>query len=115
MVTNIPHQRRPKMIKVSILYPKTADSTFDMDYYRNTHMALVRDRLGNACKQTAIESGIAGGAPGEEPTYMVMGHLYFDSVDQFQTTFGPHTDELLGDIPNFTNVQPRVQISEVIE
>ncbi|PKM04627.1 MAG: EthD family reductase [Gammaproteobacteria bacterium HGW-Gammaproteobacteria-6] len=103
------------MIKVSVLYPKTPDSTFDIDYYRGTHMALVRDRLGNACKRTAIESGLAGGAPGEEPTYIAMGHLYFDSVDQFQTAFGPHAKEILGDIPNFTNAQPTVQISEVIE
>ena len=103
------------MIKVSVLYPKTPDSTFDIDYYRDTHMALVRDRLGSACKRTAIESGIAGGAPGEAPAYIAMGHLYFDSVDHFQEAFGPHAQEILGDIPNFTNVQPTVQISEVIE
>ncbi|MDX1558981.1 MAG: EthD family reductase [Marinobacter sp.] len=103
------------MIKVSVLYPKTPESTFDISYYRDNHMALVRDRLGSACKRTAIESGIAGGAPGEGPTYIAMGHLYFDSVDQFQATFGPHAEEILGDIPNFTNVQPTVQISEVIE
>ncbi|MBU2952801.1 EthD family reductase [Marinobacter sp. F3R08] len=103
------------MIKVSVLYPKTNDSTFDIGYYRDTHMALVRDRLGDACKRTAIESGLAGGAPGQEPTYIAMGHLYFESVDQFQSSFGPHAREILGDIPNFTNVEPTVQISEVIE
>ncbi|HBI79883.1 MAG TPA: EthD family reductase, partial [Marinobacter adhaerens] len=48
------------MIKVSVMYPKTAESTFDLAYYRDTHMALVRDRLGDACKRTAIESGLAG-------------------------------------------------------
>jgi uncharacterized protein (TIGR02118 family) len=103
------------MIKVSVLYPKAADSTFDIVYYRDTHMALVRERLGSACKRTAIESGLAGGAPGEAPTYIAMGHLYFDSVSDFEATFGPHAKEILGDIPNFTNVQPTVQISEVIE
>jgi len=103
------------MIKVSVMYPKTAESTFDLAYYRDTHMALVRDRLGDACKRTAIESGLAGGAPGEGPTYIAMGHMYFDSVGDFQTAFGPHAKEILGDIPNFTNVQPTVQISEVIE
>ena len=36
------------MIKVSVMYPKTAESTFDLAYYRDTHMALVRDRLGDA-------------------------------------------------------------------
>ncbi|ADP99610.1 EthD family reductase [Marinobacter adhaerens] len=103
------------MIKVSVMYPKTEESTFDLAYYRDTHMALVRDRLGDACKRTAIESGLAGGAPGEGPTYIAMGHMYFDSVADFQTAFGPHAKEILGDIPNFTNVQPTVQISDVIE
>lgn len=103
------------MIKVSVLYPKTADSTFDIGYYRDTHMALVRNRLGSACRRTAIDSGLAGGAPGDAPAYIAMGHLYFDSVDEFQATFGPHAEEILGDIPNFTNVQPTVQISDVIE
>ncbi|HBI79882.1 MAG TPA: EthD family reductase, partial [Marinobacter adhaerens] len=37
------------------------------------------------------------------------------SVADFQTAFGPHAKEILGDIPNFTNVQPTVQISDVIE
>jgi uncharacterized protein (TIGR02118 family) len=103
------------MIKVSVMYPKTEESTFDLAYYRDTHMELVRDRLGDACKRTAIESGLAGGAPGEGPTYIAMGHMYFDSVADFQTAFGPHAKEILGDIPNFTNVQPTVQISDVIE
>ncbi|AKO51107.1 ethyl tert-butyl ether degradation protein EthD [Marinobacter psychrophilus] len=103
------------MIKVSVLYPKAEDSTFDIAYYRDTHMALVRERLGGACKRTAIESGLAGGTPGEAPTYIAMGHLYFDSPSDFEAAFGPHAKEILGDIPNFTNVQPTVQVSEVIE
>jgi uncharacterized protein (TIGR02118 family) len=42
-----------------------------------------------------------------------MGHLYFETVDAFQTAFGPHTEAIMGDIPNYTNVQPVIQISEV--
>lgn len=103
------------MIKVSVFYPKSDNSQFDIDYYRDTHMALVRERLGNACKRIAIDSGLAGGTPGEAPTFIAMGHLYFDSVADFETSFGPHADEILGDIPNFTNVHPTVQVSEVIE
>ena len=103
------------MIKVSVFYPKTADSTFDIAYYRDIHMALVREKLGDACKRTAIDSGLAGGAPGELPTYIAMGHLYFESTSEFETAFGPHAKEILGDIPNFTNVQPTIQISEIIE
>jgi uncharacterized protein (TIGR02118 family) len=42
-----------------------------------------------------------------------LAHLAFDSVDAFQAAFGPHAAAIMGDIPNYTNVQPVVQISEV--
>lgn len=103
------------MIKVSVLYPNSESARFDIDYYRDRHMPLVRERLGNACKRTAIEHGLAGGAPGEAPIYAAMGHLYFDSLSDFETAFPPHAGELMGDIPNFTNTQPTVQISQVVE
>ena len=44
---------------------------------------------------------------------MAIGHLYFDSVDAFQKSFGPNADEILGDLPKFTNTQPTIQISDV--
>jgi len=42
-----------------------------------------------------------------------MGHLYFDSVEAFQAVFGPHAGPIMDDIPNYTNVQPTIQVSEV--
>jgi len=103
------------MIKVSVLYPNSESARFDIEYYRDTHMPLVRERLGQACRRTSIEQGLAGAAPGEAPAYAAMGHLYFDSLSDFETAFPPHAEELMGDIPNFTNIQPTVQISQVVE
>lgn len=101
------------MIKVSVLYPGGAGSTFNMDYYLNRHMPMVRAKLGAACTSTAVEQGVSGATPGSPPAFSAMGHLYFDSVEAFQTAFGPHADAIMGDIPNYTNVQPTIQISEV--
>lgn len=101
------------MIKFSALYPNTEGSEFDMEYYTNRHIPLVQERLGAACKGVAIEAGLGGLEPGSPPTYVVMGHLYFDSLEAFQTAFAPYGEELAGDIPNFTNVQPVIQLSEV--
>jgi uncharacterized protein (TIGR02118 family) len=42
-----------------------------------------------------------------------MGHLYFDSVEDFQNSFGPHADAIMGDIPNYTNIEPVIQVSQV--
>jgi uncharacterized protein (TIGR02118 family) len=101
------------VIKVSVFYPKTEDSKFDMDYYCNSHIPMVQGKLGDACKSVAVEEGLAGGAPGAPLTYAAMGHLYFDSAEAFQNAFGPHAEAIMGDIPNYTNVEPVIQISEV--
>ncbi len=101
------------MIKVSVLYPHKDGTGFDMSYYLNNHIPTVRQKLGAACKGVAVEQGLAGGAPGTHPTYAAMGHLLFDSVESFQMAFGPHAATIMADIPNFTAVQPLIQISEV--
>jgi uncharacterized protein (TIGR02118 family) len=51
--------------------------------------------------------------PGSQPTYAAMGHLWFESTDSFQAAFGPHAATIMADIPNYSNVQPVIQISEV--
>ncbi len=101
------------MIKVSVLYPATAGGKFDMDYYLKKHMPMVQQKLGPACKRMAVDQGIAGGAPGAPATYAAMGHLYFETADAFQSAFAPHAQAIMGDIPNYTNIQPVIQISEV--
>jgi uncharacterized protein (TIGR02118 family) len=101
------------MIKVSVLYPHSGAASFDMSYYLAKHMPMVKEKLGAACKSMAVEQGVAGGAPGAPPTYVAMGHLYFDSAEAFQAAFTPHAAAIMGDIPNYTKIQPVIQISEV--
>ncbi len=101
------------MIRVSVLYPQSGDSKFDMNYYVTKHMPMVRQKLGAACKGMTVDQGIAGGAPGAPATYVAMGHLLFDSIEAFQTAFAPHAQSIMGDIPNYTKIQPIIQISEV--
>jgi uncharacterized protein (TIGR02118 family) len=101
------------MIKVSVFYPAGENKKFDMDYYCKSHMPMVQEKLGAACKSMAVEQGLGGVAPGAPPTYSAMGHLYFDSVAEFQAAFGPHTETIMADIPNYTNIQPVIQVSEV--
>ena len=101
------------MIKVSVLYPNGAGSRFDIVYYCEKHMPLVQKLLGAALKGASVEQGIGGGAPGAPPTYLAMGHLLFDSVEAFQGAFGQHGPALMRDIPNYTNTQPVIQVSEV--
>jgi len=101
------------MIKVSVLYPNEKGKKFNMDYYLNSHIPMVRKKLGAALKGAAVDQGIGGGGPGSQATYLAMCHLLFDSVEAFQSAFGPHTKEIMADIPNYTDTQPTIQISEV--
>jgi uncharacterized protein (TIGR02118 family) len=102
------------MIKVSVMYPNTPGARFDHAYYRDTHMPLIKRRMGDSCKSYTIDKGIAGREPGAPPTYVAMCHLYCESVDAFQAGFGPHAEEVRGDIRNYTDLTPVIQISEVV-
>src|SRR3954452_9962489 len=101
------------MIKVSVLYPNKPGAQFDTAYYFAKHMPMVTSRFGSALKNTSIDHGIAGPAPGSPPAFVMMAHFTFESADAFQAAFGPHAAEIMGDIPNYTSIEPIVQISEV--
>jgi uncharacterized protein (TIGR02118 family) len=103
------------MIRITILYPAGDGKRFDHTYYVNKHMALVRDRLKNfGVTRTEVDRGVAGGAPGSAAPYVAIGHVYCNSLPDFQKGMNAHGKEILGDIPNYTNIQPQMQISEII-
>jgi uncharacterized protein (TIGR02118 family) len=101
------------MIKVSVLYPRKDGGRFDMNYYVVKHMALVRQRLGATLKGLSVDEGIAGGAPNSPAPFAAAGHLLFETVAAFQAAMASHGAEFMGDIPNFTNIEPTVQVSDV--
>jgi len=102
------------MIKVSVLYPNGNDKVFNMEYYCNTHAPLVAGLLGDALKGVTVEKGLAGATGGSPAIYIAMGNMYFDSLEEFGKAFGPNAEKIKGDMPNFTNSHPIIQISEVM-
>ena len=102
------------MIRVSVLYPNNEGSKFDHDYYRDNHIPMVREKLGSALLDASIDKGIAGGAPGAPAPFACIGYLVFDSVEIFQEAFGANAEAIMGDIPNYTDIEPTLQISEIV-
>ena len=100
------------MIRIAVLYPNADGKTFDVDYYKNTHMKLVQEKLGPlglvGCE---VDAGIAG-MGGASPPYAAIGYIFFETLDEFQTGFDQVGAELVADVPNYTNIEPVVQISE---
>ena len=101
------------MIKVSAFYPNEEGKKFDMEYYLNSHIPMVQEKCGAALKGGAVDQGLSGIEPGSPATYVAMAYLLFDSVEAFQSSFGAHTEAIMADIPNYTDIQPTIQISEV--
>jgi uncharacterized protein (TIGR02118 family) len=102
------------MIKVSVMYPNKQGARFDHAYYRDKHMPFVGQLLGSACLFYTVDKGLAGGVPGEHAPFVAMCHLHFESVESFQAAFGPHAKDIMADVPNYTDLPPVTQISEVV-
>lgn len=102
------------MIKVTVMYPYTEGARFDHAYYRERHMPLVKARLGSACAYYTIDKGLAGIAPGEPPAFVAMCAFICDSDEGYEAAIQPHRAEILGDIPNYTDITPVVQVSEIV-
>ena len=101
------------MIKFSVFYANEEGKKFDMDYYLNSHIPMVQEKLGEAVKGGAVDQGLAGAAPDSPATFVAMAHLLFDSIEEFQSAIEPHMEAIMADIPNYTDIQPTIQISEV--
>lgn len=102
------------MIKVSVIYPNGEDKTFDMDYYTTKHLPMVTKLLGEALQGATVEKGLGGAVPKSPAPYLAMGNMYFDTIEDFQKAFGPNAEKIMADLPNFTNAEPIIQISEVV-
>lgn len=102
------------MIKVSIMYPTTPEARFDHDYYRDQHLPLVADLLGDACQRWSVDRGLNDGQPGVDAPYVAMCHLYSESLEAFQAGFGPNVKQIMTDVANYTDITPVMQISEVV-
>lgn len=101
------------MFKVAILYPNGEDKTFDLDYYEKKHMPLVAGFLGKNLKFYEIDKGISGRTPDDKAPFVAVGYFYVYDVAEYSKAIAQNRDAVVGDIKNYTNIQPVVQINEI--
>lgn len=102
------------MIKLSIMYRNEPGIRFDLDYYRDKHLPMIQSRLGKALVSYTLDKGLMAIPDTNPPEFVAIASLYFDSVQAFERSIGPHIAEFEADLENYSNVQPVRQISEVI-
>jgi len=95
-----------RMYRVSIHYPKTDGATFDHEYYKSSHMPLVAARLGDNCTSWGVDKVIDGHLE-------AIGYLVVDDLGGFGTAMTEHGAEIIGDVPNYTSIQPQIVVSEI--
>jgi uncharacterized protein (TIGR02118 family) len=104
------------MIRVTALYPKTATSRFDKDYYLNKHILMVKERLTpTGLLGIGADEGLGTLTPGEPPAYEMIGYLEFASVEDLQKSLAAHGAEIIADIANYTDVQPIIQVNRIAQ
>ncbi|MBI4912193.1 MAG: EthD family reductase [Acidobacteria bacterium] len=104
------------MISISILYPHRDGSRFDFPYYVERHMPRSIELLSAhpGFRGVSVERGAGGALPGSPPAYTALCHFHFVSAEAFLEAFMPHAAELQGDLPNYTDLEPVIQINEVL-
>lgn len=97
-------------------YPNNKGARFDLRYYIDKHMPMSIGLLSAhpGFRGVSVEHGLGGGIPGTDAAYVAMCHFQFDSVENYMAAFTPHAATLQGDMPNYTDIEPVIQINEVL-
>jgi uncharacterized protein (TIGR02118 family) len=103
------------MIRVTVTYPNQPGARFDMNYYTSKHMPLVEKCLrSRGMRGWSVDKPQAGLPPAMQPDFLIQAQIMFDDPAAFQAAMATEGATLMGDIPNFTDIQPRVQVNEVV-
>ncbi len=99
------------MIRVSVMYANEPGKKFDFDYYVNKHIVMVHQRLDPlGLVRSEVDKAVDATSP-----FIAAGHLYFNSLEEFQNGFFAHAAEFGEDMPNYTDTALQMQISEIIK
>jgi uncharacterized protein (TIGR02118 family) len=102
------------VITVSVFYPKTANSRFNHDYYLNTHTPLLKRLFEPAGLQNLRLLRGSASLDGSPAPYEVLCYFDMPSLEKLQNALAQHGPQILGDIANYTDVQPVLQINEAM-
>ncbi|MGH8261116.1 MAG: EthD family reductase [Steroidobacteraceae bacterium] len=99
---------------ITVLYPNSQDVRFDFDYYAKNHATLILRLYGKAIAKYELRRGLSG-PDGGKPKYVATVNFWIGDQKAFDEAQNKHTQTLIDDVPNFTNVQPDIQFDEVAD
>lgn len=103
------------MFTMSVIYPRSSGATFDFEYYEQTHLPLVAKCWRDAGLIGAEALRGVSAPDGGEAAFLAIALIRFQSPEHLRAAVtGEHAAEIMGDIANFTNIQPVLQVNERI-
>jgi uncharacterized protein (TIGR02118 family) len=98
------------MQEVTVAYLTKTDAKFDFDYYMKKHIPLAEGLLGRKIGVRRVISSPTG----SPATLIAVATIPIDSAAEFRDMLAKHGAAITADIPNYTNIEPVVQIDDVL-
>jgi uncharacterized protein (TIGR02118 family) len=100
---------------ITVLYPAASDATFDFDYYTNTYMPMVLEKLRPyGMTGYRVSKLVSGVDPSVPLPYSVCCTLDFSSGDSIQKGLQAEGADIIGHVQKFSNKQSLMMIGSVI-
>ena len=100
------------MIRATFSYLAGPSVRFDFTYYVERHMPLARRLLEPV--RAEVDRCVSSEERGSAPRCVCVAHLYFTTLEDYHRALESHGDELAGDVPNYTDAELEILVSEII-
>ncbi|KAF9871978.1 ethyl tert-butyl ether degradation EthD [Colletotrichum karsti] len=102
-------------VAITVLFRNEADAKYDIDYYANNHMPLIQTQWQKYGVQGWSVTKFGNGVDGSAPQFAFGSTVVWENHDQINKAFtGPEVEEIMKDLPKFSNTQPVFLVGEVI-
>jgi uncharacterized protein (TIGR02118 family) len=100
------------MIRATFSYLSAPSARFDFDYYVGRHVPLARRLLEPV--RIEVDRCVSAEERGSAPRSVCVAHLYFATLEDYYGGLETHGDELGRDVPNYTNAELEILVSEIL-
>jgi len=101
------------MYCLTVSYPKAEGTSFDFEYYQQTHIPLCARLFGEHGYVGYTLRTEEGKGPGSGDLGYASIDLIFESREHLQAALAAGAAEVGADVANYTDTQPRMSFSEM--
>ncbi|HZF16776.1 MAG TPA: EthD family reductase [Steroidobacteraceae bacterium] len=98
---------------ITVLYPSGPDAKFDFAYYQSHHIPLIMRLYGKGVAKMELRRTVAN-KDGSPVAYIAVINIWVGSDKLFDDAGAKHAQELIDDVPNFTNMRPVILNGEIV-